>query len=249
MNLLDQFNQFFSKYNGKPVEVEDSTNKFQCFDLAFAWVDFIKVPREAIRHLHAFEIWTLPTDTTIKFFEMIPNTQNGVPEAGDIVVFSNKVGVSGHVSISTGKGDTSTFESFDQNWNSKQFATPTKHDYKFVLGWLRLRTNCDDLVQQLADTQKKLTDLQATYQEFQAKYATDMQVATTQIENLQKSNSELTTQLGLASKAVTDANTLKDATQVKLDALQKLYDAIPQGTKPLSDYPKVDLLKAFLGVK
>lgn len=131
-----KFGEFYTKYNGKKVEIEDPTNKYQCFDLAFAWTDYLELPRESIRHLYASEIYTAPLDATVKYFELIPNTPLGLTRVGDIVVFKGKPG---HVSIANGNGNTNYFESLDQNWAGKQYATIVKHDYNSVLGWLRLR--------------------------------------------------------------------------------------------------------------
>lgn len=133
---MSQFTDFQAQVLGKPIEVEDPTNLDQCFDLAFAWCDFIKVPRETIRHLRAFQIWTQPQDSTLQYFDYIPNTPNGVPPEGSIIVFSDAVGVSGHVCIGTGKGDKNGFTSLDQNWAGAQYAKLVDHVYTSVLGWL-----------------------------------------------------------------------------------------------------------------
>lgn len=133
-----QFDQFYNLYNGKSVEVEDPTNKYQCFDLAFAWCDFLKIPRSAIRHLYAYQIWTQPSAETKKYFDMIPNGPTNVPQVGDIVVFSTTVGYAGHVSIAKNNSTSMNLSSFDQNWSGKQYATSIIHyNYYGVLGWLR----------------------------------------------------------------------------------------------------------------
>jgi hypothetical protein len=134
---MTQFDDFVTKNNGQPVEVEDPSNLDQCFDLAFAWCDFINIPRETIRHLNAYQIWTQPVDITLKYFDYIPNTPNGIPPQGAIVVFTQAVGSAGHVSIASGKGDTNSFESFDQNWSGAKYAKLVTHPYTSVYGWLR----------------------------------------------------------------------------------------------------------------
>lgn len=136
--MKDNFQNLLNKYLGKPCEVSDPSNLNQCFDLAYTWMDEIKVTRDAIRHLYASQIWTNPNDLTVKFFEMIPNTAMFTPQVGDICVF--KGGTAGHVSIATGIGDTNNFQSFDQNWgttvNKCGYIT---HTYDSLLGVLRLR--------------------------------------------------------------------------------------------------------------
>src|SRR4030042_82719 len=105
--MKEQFEQFIALvHSGKlsldgktpdKVEVNDPTNAYQCMDLAYAFCDFISIPRDTIRHLFAYQVYTEPNDLTIKYFEMIPNTSNGVPQCGDLVVFSKDIGgIAGH---------------------------------------------------------------------------------------------------------------------------------------------------------
>jgi hypothetical protein len=137
-DVIAQYNQFFKDWNGKPLEAEDPTNLDQCFDEPIKFCDYLGIPREAIRHFYASQIYTNPTDLTVQYFEMIPNTPNGVPQIGDIIVW--KIGLAGHVAIGTGVGDSSGFTSFDQNWPLKSPCHLQAHTYDNVFGWLRPRT-------------------------------------------------------------------------------------------------------------
>lgn len=149
--MKDKFNAFFSKWNGKPCEVNDPSNINQCMDLAYAWLDALNIPRDTIRHLYASEIYTKPNDLTVKYFELVPNTALAVPKVGDIVVF--KGGTAGHVSVANGIGDTSTFQTFDQNWNTTSDDYNNKcmlitHVYDNVLGFLRFRSIAPEITDQ-----------------------------------------------------------------------------------------------------
>lgn len=139
--MEEKFKQFFDKYNGKPVEVNDPSNPFQCMDLAYAFVDFINIPRDTLRHLYAYEVYTKPNDLTVKYFELVPNTANGMPQVGDLVIFGKTInGTAGHISIAKGEGNTNTFVSFDQNFGTTvKKAGLITHSYDHVLGWLRPR--------------------------------------------------------------------------------------------------------------
>lgn len=140
MDILNAYNSFFGQYNGKQVEKEDSTALYQCMDLAFAWCDALSVDRATIRHAMAYQVWSQPTDIGVQFFEFIPNTPNGIPKTGDMIIFNQQVGSAGHISIrSSGSADTNSFQSFDQNWNGIQKAVLVSHSYTGVDGWLRLR--------------------------------------------------------------------------------------------------------------
>lgn len=142
--VQSEFNQMVATHNGQPWEVEDPGAKDQCFDLALGWCDILGIPRETIRHPFASQIWTNPLDITLQYFEFIPNTPNGIPQKGDVVVFAGNVG---HVSVAFGKGDSNTFDSFDENWDTIHYhdnqgnpiCRTVTHDYKQVLGWLRPR--------------------------------------------------------------------------------------------------------------
>lgn len=135
--MKDKFDKFFSRWNGKPCEVSDPSNPDQCMDLAYAWLDELGVPRDTIRHLYASQVWTKPTDITLQYFELRPNTPGGVPPMGSLVVFN--IGTAGHISVGTGKGDANSFISFDQNYGSNKLPHEITHNYTNVFGWLILR--------------------------------------------------------------------------------------------------------------
>ena len=135
--MKEKYQQFFNEHNGTFLEVNDPTNKYQCMDLAYGWCDYLGIPRDAIRHLYAYQVYTSPSQITKDHFGLITNSPEGVPEVGDLVVFSKLLGVAGHISISNGTGDTKSFESFDQNFGTPKSCRIVKHDYKAVLGWLR----------------------------------------------------------------------------------------------------------------
>ncbi len=155
--MQDKFNQFLAdvhtgKYNVNhtpdQVEVGDPTNFAQCMDLAFAWCDYVGVPHSAISHFYAYQIWTQPLDSTVQYFDFIPNTKMGIPQTGDIIIFGTGVGIAGHVCIKDATpGTTSTFTSYDQNWDTPHFndgsgnpiCRTVQHTYPLVLGWLRLK--------------------------------------------------------------------------------------------------------------
>ncbi len=137
---MDKFNQFKSSTLGKFIEKEDPSNYAQCMDLAFAWCDILGIPRETIRHLYAFEVYTKPSDITKKYFDLIPNGPTNTPLVGDLVVFGTKVGVAGHISIETGRSNSKDLITLDQNWGWPKYTREITHfNYDGVLGWLHPR--------------------------------------------------------------------------------------------------------------
>jgi hypothetical protein len=130
------YQEILDRYVGKEVEAEDASNKDQCMDWAFKYCDEIGVDRAAIRHLHAYQAFTQPNDLTLKYFDYIPNTPNGVPQLGDIIIFGTGVGIAGHIAV-VQSADTHNIKSLDQNWNGHHFCEYINHPYDNVLGWLR----------------------------------------------------------------------------------------------------------------
>lgn len=142
MTQAQTFDLFYANVNGSHVEVSDDSNINQCFDLALLWAYCNGIPKAAIAHLYAKQIWTQATDLTRQYFDLIPNTPTGVPQKGDMMIFdASPVNIAGHVSIANGVGDINTFQSLDQNWVWQQRPTIITHNYDNprVLGWLRVK--------------------------------------------------------------------------------------------------------------
>lgn len=166
--MQNVFNLFFSQNNLKPVEVEDPSALDQCMDLAFKWLDTLKIDRASIRHQYAYQVWEQPTDLTRKYFDIIANNPNDTnkPSVGDLVVFKRISGIPvGHISIETGKSDGYNLVSFDQNWDTANYhyvgsngiwipysRTVIHSGYYGVAGWLHPKTAVPP--QPLTDAQK-----------------------------------------------------------------------------------------------
>lgn len=133
--MQGKLNQWLAQVDGKAIEAEDASNYAQCFDLAFNWCDFLGIPRDSIRHLDAFQIYTSPNPDTSTYWDIITNTPTGVPQAGDLIIWGTGVGSAGHVAIFK-TGDANMFHSEDQNWSGIQKARDVSHSYNSVLGWL-----------------------------------------------------------------------------------------------------------------
>lgn len=133
--LTDKLNQFVSNVNGQFVEVSDSSNPNQCMDLVYLWIFCLGYPKATIQHLYAYEAYTKPTDLTYKYFDLIPNTQEFIPQDGDICVF--KGGIAGHIAICLGGGTTSKFRRFEQNNPLGTHAAINDRGYTNMLGVLR----------------------------------------------------------------------------------------------------------------
>lgn len=129
------YQEILDKYVGKPVEAEDPSNKYQCMDWAFKWCDEINIDRSTIRHLYAYQAFTQPNDLTLEKFDYIPNTPNGIPQLGDVVIFSTGVGIAGHIAV-VQSADKDKVRSLDQNWSGHSYCEYITHPYDNILGWL-----------------------------------------------------------------------------------------------------------------
>ena len=147
--MKEKFQEFLKWVEGQGIELSDKTNIYQCFDLAYSWIFYLNYPKSTIQHLYAYQIYTEPREITLNYFDLIKNTPSAVPQAGDLVIWSNVVGVAGHVAIATGQGDTNKFKSLDQNWQGVSRAVIVEHTYKGVIGWLRpKKTNTQEFTDQ-----------------------------------------------------------------------------------------------------
>lgn len=123
---------FINKYNNQPIEADGSqpgsSSYRQCVDLVKAYIQ--EVLGLTPFHDNAIDYATnFPHDQ----YEFVKNTPKGVPNPGDIVIFSYKP--YGHVSVFI-SGDAKSFQSFDQNFPIGSFCHVQEHDYKYVVGWL-----------------------------------------------------------------------------------------------------------------
>lgn len=150
---MNKFDKFLADNNNTFVERVDSTNRNQCFDLAIYWCEYLGLPKNIFSGLlNAYQIYTQPTAITKDNFTLIPNSPTGVPQKGDIVVWSNKYGPAGHVGVATGRGDTNTFECFEQNDPAGSNSHLRTYKYTAVLGWLRFKGNINSSDQPMENT-------------------------------------------------------------------------------------------------
>lgn len=129
------FDQFISKYNGKGIDY-DGAYGFQCVDLYRQYVKEVLVVPQSPPVPGAKDVWNtyLP-----QYFERITNTPEGVPQKGDIMIWGSNYGPYGHVGVYR-DGNVWGFNSFDQNDPVGTKCHIQYHNYRGVLGWLRLRS-------------------------------------------------------------------------------------------------------------
>lgn len=151
---MSVFTTFFALNNGKKVEVTDPTNYAQCFDLAVAWTDHLRIPR-VWPYLYAHQIYSNFGPVQAVFYTRIPNGPDDIPKEGDIVVWGPKYnGGAGHVGVCTNSAGLWNLDVFVQNDPVYSPAHLRKYNYDNILGWLRPKIstpNADEYVKRLSD--------------------------------------------------------------------------------------------------
>jgi len=114
--------------------------KFQCVDLA----NFYIVNFWGLRPIIGTDAKDFPERLT-PGMEFVKNTIDYLPEAGEVAVWSGKVGKgAGHIAVVLKKGLQTTFQSLDQNWSKPLFITEEKHTYANVRGFIRKKESMPD---------------------------------------------------------------------------------------------------------
>lgn len=131
------FDKFFAERLGKGIDY-DGQYGVMCFDLANEYATKL-IGGKPFIGMGAYEIYTNYDNQPSKaLYERIPNTPEFVPIKGDIMVWGQNLGKWGHVAICNGEGDTTWFNSYDQNWTGNNDPIMLiKHNYNAVLGVLR----------------------------------------------------------------------------------------------------------------
>lgn len=135
--LLSPFDKYFDERIGVGIDY-DGYAGIMCFDLANDYAVNL-IGSKSFIGASAYQIYTdYDRQPSKAMYERIPNTPEFVPIKGDIMVWGTGIGQWGHVAICTGEGDTTWFNSYDQNWTGKNDpVTLVRHSYNSVLGVLR----------------------------------------------------------------------------------------------------------------
>lgn len=251
------FDEFLAQYNGKTNVGNTTANKGQCVGLASVWIDILGGPH----------VWgdakDMYANADPNFFEKIPNTPTGVPQKGDIVIWNGTFNRGpGHVAVATGKGDTKSFEVFEQNNPlGSNCHLRTYSNYNYVTGWLRPRhavvedtlpvkkSDFESLVLKSSEYDKfvaggysHLEDVQKTVQEKEKT-----------IQNLTSDINHCETQVGKLLEDVQKVNEEdKNTSQELIDAqhaLQPLRDELQAIRKELGIFEESSIIDAIKALK
>jgi len=146
--LIATFNAWLAKVDGKKIEAIDGSNLYQCYDLAVSWLDALGIPRLAsggsvFPHLHAYQIYTVWSGEKLKHFTRHENTPDAMPQKGDLIIWGNTYGTSGHVAVATDNVDLKAFWAVTQNDPLGSATFVRRYNYNHILGWLRFKTESE----------------------------------------------------------------------------------------------------------
>lgn len=151
------YKEFVGKWLGKGINYDNFAGA-QCMDVYRMYVKEVLQCPQSPPVTGAKNVW----DTYLpEYFDRIPNSPTGVPEQGDVVIWS--VGTYGHIAICD-HATTSTLSCFEQNWVEQDGSGVTEirlhGNYNNVLGWLHFKENMTN------DQQKALEILEQFKTEF-----------------------------------------------------------------------------------
>jgi len=133
------YSEFIKKHLGKAMDYNGVAG-VQCVDLVKYYLDEVFLIKPgAWGDAKCYYENFYAHKQLVEHFTRIPNTPSFVPKKGDIVVWGANISTKhscGHIAIASGKGTTSYFYSYDQNWGKKE-CTLIKHKYTALLGVLR----------------------------------------------------------------------------------------------------------------
>ena len=138
------FDKWVKQNVGRGIDY-DGTYGVQCVDLAKHYIkNVLGITPQSIGNAIEYYNKRKTSEYLTKNFKWIDNTAEFIPKKGDLCVFTSRSG-HGHISVATGKGTTSYFYSYDQNFPKAKHEPMTlvKHSYNSFLGVLRPRNQAN----------------------------------------------------------------------------------------------------------
>ena len=251
---------FEAKYNGQPIDF-DMWFGDQCVDLMNQYLQDvcgITNPMQAFPGDTAYDIYQNANDARFDKIDNNPDDPNQIPSPGAIIFWKANVsgvtGDAGHVAVwLRGNVGENKFTSFDQNYPTGSLCHDQDHTYDGVAGWLQLKTQDTNDVNQLKDDLLKANTVKDQFYNQLQTALHDKSLLQDQVTTLTQQNTQLQTekqQLRDANDKITEAdkNTGAELLSVShqrddyrgfLDSLFKLLEIpLPQ------DYTGVDISNA-----
>lgn len=230
--------QFVDKYNGQFVEYHsyDPVAKNQCVDLANEWLDK-GLGLKAIIGTNAIDF---PSKAVANGMDWIPNTDDGIPEPGDLIVYAGKIG---HIDIALEGCTKSKVVAFSQNYPTGSPCVVRSSSYlkPKVEGWIHPKgtMNADELHVCLKDRQKFWDERDSLLRELQAE---SVEGGLNTIRGLRARITDLTNQLGISQAEVKNKEEIISRRELELlncqNDVKALLDRIEEAAKTVSQLGK-----------
>jgi len=156
---------FINTWNGKTLDFDGAFGA-QCVDLAKKW-------NQELGYSPRYGNGCDWINNAGNDYTRINYSSGLVPREGDIVSWSGNSPANvpyGHVAIATGVGNTSSFQTFDQNWGGAYCKLNT-HSYQSVQGWIRPK-NYGGGETMISDTDNEFGRWSKTFQEIRGRLPT-----------------------------------------------------------------------------
>ncbi len=168
--MKDKLQRFINNIGGNFVEISYREAIYQCMDLAYAWIFVLDIPKATIQNQYAYQVWTKPKTITREYFDLLENTPDFIPIAGDLAVY--KGGKAGHLGIvANNDNDVNGFNLFEQNLPLKANPRIRRSSYNNILGFLRPKVQAlpqpepiienDTIIPQIIDSNGNAMEVQA----------------------------------------------------------------------------------------
>lgn len=137
--MKDKVQRFIDNIGGNFVEVSYKDAIYQCLDLVYLYVFTLDIPKATIQNLYAYQVWTKPKTITREYFDLLENTPDFVPIAGDLAVFKKTInGTAGHIGVvADNNNDVNGFNLYEQNYPTGANPRIRRSSYNHIAGFLR----------------------------------------------------------------------------------------------------------------
>ncbi|MBU1092532.1 hypothetical protein KJ836_02605 [Patescibacteria group bacterium] len=208
--------EFIEKYNGKEKGYPTDTQyKGECLSIVKLYIkECLGISPPPSGTNSAYGYWSNFPNPLGGVFEKVESTPTNFPSPGDVMIWKPWTGNTyGHIEIAL-SGNKDKFISFGQNWGGRQAHT-TEHNYTNVIGWLKIKGTIEE--NNMNDEQKRILDFIGTRSEGEVRQAfgalADVPNLNKQIEDLQSSQKDLESRIGILESEVKASNELIESWQ------------------------------------
>lgn len=239
--------QFKQRYFNGFVDF-DGAYGFQCVDLFRLYVKEVMSTPQPKGVIGAADFWTnYDSDPNLnQHFTKISNTPDGVPNQGDVVIWSKKYGPYGHIAL-IDNATVNGFTALSQNDPTGQPTILKQYKYTNVLGWMRPKKESMSTISIEQKVFEELVSKASKYDEFaRIGYTSAAQIEQlikdhkTEIDN---KNNEIASHKRAAEEARKSLNELIVACSKALNTVQEMEQIKAALTKVDADLDALDSIQ------